>query len=148
MAEHKVNKIAFLNFKHAIKNYICKAININYEDDDYTFLKKVDLSRKKLTNITPNGGVVPKREFHLEYNIVLREWSKIVKNFSKNNKKLLKKFTTTPNIRIKFGKELKKNKKRALSTSLPHSDSWVEGPWGMNCFFPIISFYIFITTNL
>ena len=138
MAEHKLNKENFLDFKHAIKNYICKAINIGYENNDKIFLKKVDLSRKKLTNITPNGGVVPKREFHLEYNIVLREWSKIVNNFTLNNKKMLKKFRITPNIRIKFGKELNNNKKRPLNTSLPHSDAWVEGPWGMNCFFPIM----------
>jgi len=51
---------------------------------------------------------------------------------------LLSRFRTTPNIRIKFGKEIDANKKRELNTSLPHSDAWVEGPWGMNCFVPIV----------
>jgi murein DD-endopeptidase MepM/ murein hydrolase activator NlpD len=26
---------------------------------------------------------------------------------------------------------------RGLNTALPHSDAWVEGPWGMNCYFPL-----------
>ena len=47
---------------------------------------------------------------------------------SKNDRKLLKLFRITPNIRIKFGKELNDNKNRSLSTSRPHSDAWVEGP--------------------
>ena len=47
----------------------------------------------------------------------------------------------TPNIRVKFGSELKDNINRGLNTSHPHSDAWVEGPWGMNCFFPIIGDY-------
>ena len=33
------------------------------------------------------------------------------------------------------------NKKRGLNTSLPHSDAWVEGPWGMNCFIPLFGDY-------
>ncbi len=142
MAEYKLSKSSLKNFKNSIKNYISKALNIEFEDNDDLFIKKVDQSRNNLTNITPNGGVVPKREFHLEYNIVLREWTKVVKMFSCRDPKLLKRFRTTPNIRIKFGKELSANKKRDLNTSLPHSDAWVEGPWGMNCFFPILGDYI------
>ena len=53
------------------------------------------------------------------------------------SKRLLKLFRITPNIRIKFGKELKDNLNRKLSTSYPHSDAWLEGPWGMNCFIPL-----------
>jgi hypothetical protein len=56
----------------------------------------------------------------------------------KNDPKLLKKFRITPNIRIKFGIELEENKDRVLSTSWPHSDAWVEGPWGMNCYTPLL----------
>ena len=34
----------------------------------------------------------------------------------------------TPNIRIKYGRELSDNENRGLNTQLPHSDAWVEGP--------------------
>ena len=82
--------------------------------------------------------MVPKREYQLEYNLLLREWGDIVRDMVSQDKRLLSIFRITPNIRIKFGRELKDNIGRGLSTSLPHSDAWVEGPWGMNCFFPIL----------
>ena len=121
-----------------IKLYISKALDIKFNENDKTFIKNIDKARKNRTNITPNGAVVPKREFHLEYNLVLRSWVGLIKQITSNNTRLLKLFRMTPNIRIKFGKELSDNKNRGLSTSHPHSDSWVEGPWGMNCFIPFL----------
>ena len=52
---------------------------------------------------------MPKREFQLEYNLILREWCKIIKTMVEKDKKLLSIFRVTPNIRIKFGKELEDN---------------------------------------
>ena len=43
----------------------------------------------------------------------------------------------TPNIRIKIPNKVKSSK-RKLDTAWPHSDAWVEGPWGMNCYTPLI----------
>ena len=131
----------FEEFKTQVKNYLCKALKINFEKDDKIFIKKIDQARKNRTNVTPNGAVVPKKEFQLEYNIVLRSWCELVKNISKGKPSLLTFLRITPNIRIKFGKELSDNKKRGLNTSLPHSDAWVEGPWGMNCFIPLFGDY-------
>ena len=31
-------------------------------------IKSIDKGRRNRTNVTPNGAVVPKREFNLEYN--------------------------------------------------------------------------------
>ena len=72
----------------------------------------------------------------IEYNLILRNWCELVRRITKHDPKLLKLFRITPNIRIKFGTELNDNLNRGLSTSVPHSDAWVEGPWGMNCFIP------------
>ena len=82
--------------------------------------------------------MVPKREYHLEYNMVLRSWCELLKKIIKNDKRLLNLFRITPNIRIKFAKEIKENKYRELSTSYPHSDAWLEGPWGINCYIPFL----------
>ena len=136
ITRYKINKKFFEDFKFNIKLYISKALEINFEKDDSVFIRNIDKARHYRVNITPNGAVVPKREYHLEYNMVLRSWCELVSRMSRNNPKLLKLFRITPNIRIKFGKELKDNKKRELSTSYPHSDAWVEGPWGMNCYIP------------
>ncbi len=136
ITRYKIEEGFFEEFKFSVKLYISKALNITYEKDDKLFIKNIDKARKNRTNITPNGAVVPKREYHLEYNIVIRNWCELVRRIIEPSPKLLKLFRITPNIRIKFGDELKDNKNRGLSTSLPHSDAWVEGPWGMNCFIP------------
>ena len=128
----------FENFKVKIKLYVSRALNFSYENDDNKFLKKLNLSRKNRTNVTPNGAIVPKREFQLEYNLILREWSRIIQDMIEKDKKLLSIFRITPNIRIKFGKELEDNIGRSLNTSYPHSDAWLEAPWGINCYFPIL----------
>lgn len=136
MASFTLNDNIFLNFKRSIKNYISKAIGFDYVDEDFLFLERLENSKNNRKNVTPNGAVVPKREYHLEYNIILRDWANIMRNIIDYNPKFLKRFRITPNIRIKYGDELKDNVNRPLNTSLPHSDAWVEGPWGMNCYVP------------
>ena len=121
-----------------IRLYVSKALNFQYENNNELFMEKVNKARGNRKNVTPNGAVVPKREFQLEYNMVLRDWAKIIKNMVKRDEKLLSIFRFTPNVRIKYAKELEDNVGRALSTSYAHSDAWVEGPWGYNCYFPLL----------
>ena len=135
---YKIEKKFFEEFKFNLKLYISKALKIQFDTNDEVFLNSVDKARNNRTNITPNGAIVPKREYHLEYNLVLRNWCELVKRIVQNNPHILKLFRITPNIRIKFGKELEENFNRGLSTSIPHSDAWVEGPWGMNCYIPFM----------
>ena len=136
ITSYKMPKDFFESFKANVKFYISKALKVKFDEDDKIFIKNINKVRNNRTNVTPNGAVVPKREYNLEYNFVLRSWCELMRQMTINNPKLLKLFRITPNIRIKFGKELTENKKRGLSTSYPHSDAWVEGPWGMNCFIP------------
>ena len=126
------------SLKFSVMLYISKAFYFDFTSDEELFIKRLDESRKNRDNVTPNGGVVPKKEYQLEYNMVLRSWSRLVKNMISNKPSLLKKFRMTPNIRIKFGTELEENLDRPLTTSWPHSDAWVEGPWGMNCYTPLL----------
>ncbi len=138
ITSYKMDEDFFEEFKFNLKLYISKALKIKFENNDKLFIQNINKARNNRKNITPNGAVVPKREYHLEYNLVLRSWCELIKRITKNDPKLLKLFRITPNIRIKYGTELKDNLNRGLSTSLPHSDAWVEGPWGMNCFIPFI----------
>ena len=120
--DHKLcySKKKFESFKMYIKLYISKALDIKLSENDTVFIKSIDKSRLNRTNITPNGAVVPKREFHLEYNLILRSWTQLVKQITHNNSKLLKLFRITPNVRIKFGKELSDDKISAKSPELDH----------------------------
>lgn len=143
------------DLKFSIMLYISKAFYFDFTNDENIFIERLDNARSIRTNITPNGGVVPKKEYQLEYNMVLRSWSKIIKNLTKANPELIKKFRITPNIRVKFGNELEENIGRTLNTSWPHSDAWLDGPWGINCFIPLIgdveknnlAFYTLIDEN-
>jgi hypothetical protein len=136
--EWEIPKQLFEDLKLSIKMYVSKAMGFGYVADDDEFINLVELNKANRANITPNGGVVPKQEYSLEYNLFLRSWCEMVRVMVAKNPGLLKRFRLTPNIRIKFAKEIEENVGRGLDTALPHSDAWVEGPWGMNCHLPVI----------
>lgn len=139
--KYKVPDELFFKFKFNLKLYIAKALKIDFTENDRKFLLMIEKKRSYRKNVTPNGAIVPKKDYNLEYNLVLKKWCDLIRNISQKNPSILKYFRMTPNIRVKFGNELKDNINRGLNTSHPHSDAWVEGPWGMNCFFPIIGDY-------
>lgn len=136
-AQWKVPTADFEELQRCIGVYISKALHFDYTPDESEFMTRLESRRHDRINVTPNGGVVPKKEFALEYNAYLKSWCGIVSKLTKNSPAFLKKFRLTPNIRIKYGLELEDNVGRGLDTALPHSDAWVEGPWGMNCHIPI-----------
>ena len=133
----KVPDHLYNDLKQSIGIYIARALHFEYTENESEFIQRLDSHRKDRVNVTPNGGVVPKKEYALEYNAFIRSWCNLVKDLIKNDPGYLKKFRLTPNIRIKYSQELEDNIGRGLDTALPHSDAWVEGPWGMNCHMPI-----------
>ena len=133
----KIPNALYDELRRSIGMYIAKALHFDYSEDEDVFIQRLNDSRHDRTNVTPNGGVVPKKEYALEYNMFIRSWCNIVKEFIKDDPSYLKKFRLTPNIRIKYAEELEDNVGRGLDTAWPHSDAWVEGPWGMNCHLPI-----------
>ena len=62
---YKIPNDFFENFKTYIKLYISKALKIEFDKNDKLFVKSIDRARKNRTNTTPNGAVVPKKEFQL-----------------------------------------------------------------------------------
>lgn len=136
--EKKINDYQFKKLSTSIKLYISKAMHIKFDECDKAFMKSVEDNKDNLLNITPNGAVVPKKEYAIEYNLFLKQWCEIMSELVKPDHTLLKKFRVTPNIRLKFGVEIAENEKRNLNTAIPHSDSWVEGPFGLNMHVPIM----------
>ena len=61
------------NLTRSIGIYVAKALNFEYTSDETEFMKRLDANRDNRTNVTPNGGVVPKKEYALEYNAFLKE---------------------------------------------------------------------------
>lgn len=128
----------YSDLQESIMRYIAKALHFEFVREESEFVSRMDAARLDRKNVTPNGGVVPKREYALEYNFFIRGWCEVVKELTADNPGFLRRFRLTPNIRIKYGLELEDNVGRGLDTALPHSDAWVEGPWGMNCHMPIL----------
>lgn len=134
---YEIPKDLFGDLLRSVAIYVAKAMHFEYTGDEEVYMARLDNARDCRRNITPNGGVVPKSEYILEYNAVIKAWCEIAREFSSKSPQLLKRFRLTPNVRIKFAKELEENQGRGLDTALPHSDAWVEGPWGMNCHMPL-----------
>ena len=138
MAQFKISDGEFSLLWASLALYLSRALHLDRVPTSDGEISSLSLDNVDLSNVTPNGAVVPKREYQVEFNAVLGCWSSICRQMITLNPGLLSRFRLTPNIRIKFGQELEKNVNRPLNTSIPHSDVWVEGPWGMNCFLPVM----------
>ena len=58
----------FYNLKRSIKLYISRALHFNFYENDQDFLQRLDENKDNRLNVTPNGAVVPKKEYVFEYN--------------------------------------------------------------------------------
>ncbi len=137
MMKWRIPEDLYIQLQFAVGLYISKAMHFKFDSNEKKLVKLINKNKNNRLNITPNGGVVPKKEYQMEYNLVLKTWCDVVSSMIMPKPKLLNLFRLTPNIRIKFGNEIRENKNRKLNTAIPHSDAWVEGPFGLNCHLPI-----------
>ena len=79
IAKYKIENKFFNEFKFNIKKYISKALKAKFDEDDNIFLKNIDKARNTRTNVTPNGAVVPKKEFQIEYNLLPNNFLVVLK---------------------------------------------------------------------
>lgn len=140
IAEYKIPEETLDEFQSLLQIYVLRCLlgkfsmRIFQDFDDID----VDTLRGCRTNVTPNGALVPKTEYQLMYNLLLMKWFDIYKGMISADPSFVRLVRVTPNIRLKFGRELEDNKNRGLNTEYPHSDAWVEGPWGYNVFVPML----------
>ena len=123
MCETKIPNNLFHNIRFAAINYISKCFKDEETIiDENKLIRKLIKKRKKLTNVTPNGIIVPKNESSLEFNNVLKSYVEILKYF--NIIDLIENFHFPPNLRVKFPNISKSNMSRKHPTELMHSDTW------------------------
>ena len=111
------------DLRRTIGVYIAKSLHFEYTENEDIFLERLESRREDRLNVTPNGAVVPKKEFTVEYNAYIKAYSDIVRELVKNNPNYLNKVRMTPNVRIKFAEEFEDNHNRPQNTSYPHTDS-------------------------
>ena len=138
IARYKIPDMQQFELEHAVALYVTRALGIKPWESIAQLAECLDQYREARTNVTPNGAIVPKRDFQLLYNLALNRWCDILGGMISKRPDWIKRVRLTPNIRIKFGQELQDNENRGLNTAIPHSDAWVEGPWGFNCYVPVI----------
>ena len=137
MCAYRIEERDWKAFRTAVLRYVSRALHLDTELVGDDQVASLTLESTDLQNVTPNGAVVPKKEYSLEFNMILRSWTEICRKMTSRRPELLQAFRITPNVRIKFGQDQKENIQRPLNTAIVHSDAWVEGPWGLNCFLPI-----------
>ena len=102
--KYKIPKELFNKFKLSLKLYISKALNVNFHEKDDFFLKVVE-QKRNYRKCNSKRCCCSKREFNIEYNLVLKHWCEIISGMIGKKPSLLRYFRMTPNIRIKFGKD-------------------------------------------
>lgn len=119
------------NFKHDKINdlIVCSKIEPKiFKDLRKSALDFYNISKKyKLSNMTPNGKLVPKKQTEKEYNEFVFDYYKTINslNFNKKIRKII-----LPVLRFKEKKINILNQKRNSRSELPHTDAWAG--WGSN----------------
>ena len=119
------------NFEHDKINdlIVCSKIDPKiFKDLKKSALDFYNISKKyKLSNMTPNGKLVPKKQTENEYNKFVLNYYKTIKslNFNKKIRKII-----LPALRFKEKKINILNQKRNSRSELPHTDAWAG--WGTN----------------
>tara|TARA_B100000989_G_scaffold295376_1_gene276329 strand:+ start:1604 stop:2449 length:846 start_codon:yes stop_codon:yes gene_type:complete len=119
------------NFKHDKINdlIVCSKIEPKiFQDLRESALDFYNISKKyNLSNMTPNGKLVPKKQTEKEYNKFVFNYYKTINslNFSKKIRKII-----LPVLRFKEKKINILNQKRNSRSELPHTDAWAG--WGSN----------------
>lgn len=80
------------------------------------------MNQKNISNITPNGMIVPKRNSILEYNNLVRAYADIIGSLEIQD--LIVSWHVPLNLRIKFSSPNAENLTRHHPTEDIHSDSW------------------------
>ena len=119
----KIEKKLLKKFNKSIIRYLSKsAINSYNLKTEKSILNYYNKNQNNLSFITPNGAVVPKKETSEEFNIITKNFIKIIESL--NIQKKIIKLHFPLNIRIKFSSIPLSFYKRDRATEKPHSDSW------------------------
>lgn len=119
------------NFKHDKINdlIVCSKIKPKiFKDLRKSAIDFYNISKKyKLSNMTPNGKLVPKKQTEKEYNEFVLNYYKTINSLNFNSK--IRKIIL-PVLRFKEKKINTLNQKRNSRSELPHTDAWAG--WGSN----------------
>jgi len=134
IATHRISEKKFSSLKASLLSYFRKVTN-QHSIEESNFESSEVFNTK---NITPNGALVPKSEYEVEYNEALSAYYSIISDIFED-KSLFCKLHFPVNFRLKTGIPDPRNENRGLNTAIPHSDAWVgEESDGFNFYLPVL----------
>lgn len=123
LVSHKIREDLFKKLQTAASLYISKSFSGDqFVRDEAELLFMLDKEYKNISNITPNGMIVPKRYNVLEYNLLVRSFSSIIDSLNIGD--LISSWHIPLNLRYKQGEVNQENMLRHHPTEHIHSDSW------------------------
>lgn len=123
LLEYQVPIPQFYNLQAAAAIYLSACLGLDHPElHEIKLLQNIEHAYPHLRNITPNGMVVPKKDFTLEYNLLVQAFSTVIR--SCNIYDLIISWHVPLNLRIKLGTPNLDNLRRNHPTEEVHSDSW------------------------
>ena len=120
---HRIRPDLFKRLQTAAALYISKGFQEDFfVETEQEILEKLDREYDTVSNITPNGMIVPKRYNVLEYNVLVKAFSSIIDSLGIND--LISSWHIPLNLRYKQGAVNQENMLRHHPTEHIHSDSW------------------------
>jgi len=123
MAVHTIDKDLMECLRYAVATYMSRSMPFDTLFlDEQNLIDAYEKHEQNILTLTPNGMIVPKRNTTLEFNGVIKAFMQIIN--SMNFSDVIGSWHIPLNVRIKFGRALQKNIKRARASENIHSDSW------------------------
>ena len=120
---HKIEDSLFKKFQMATCLYVSKSIGENcFIEEENKLIQELDKHYESISNITPNGIIVPKKHSIIEYNLLVSSFMSIINSLNIND--LISSWHVPLNLRCKQGHVNENNMKRHHPTEHIHSDSW------------------------
>jgi hypothetical protein len=117
----------FAQVRFAAATYISACLGSKKTITDETeLLDAIERLRGTMPNITPNGLLMPKREFVLEFNLLHKSIAGIFKDFQIDE--MIETMHVPVNLRIAQGTPKAAVDSRAYATNKMHSDVWAGEP--------------------
>lgn len=140
LVEMKVPEILFHNLQIAVSAYLFDTLTEAYPNEkfemDEAILSRCSEKIEKLSNLTPNGLFLPKRENVLSFNLVHKAMARIIRHFALERK--ANTFHLPVNIRIVNGEPREWVDTRPRASTKLHSDIWAgESTNAIMAFIPV-----------
>jgi hypothetical protein len=131
-AAYKIPTVKFKKFQLATMLYLSRLLHNQIPIlEEGEFFQTFEEQLKSITNITPNGKILPKSHLTLDFNCWVRTISDILQDLNIEN---LLSAIRMPSLRYKAGQISENLLQRPYATEKLHAETWLGHPKNTICF--------------